>query len=417
MRPFSRCAFFLRTYLLALTGLLTVVAPARGLAQPGQLLGYEPIATWGPERLQAVVDRGLDLFLTGGTMSAGDFRAGFARARLGVKLFKVKYASIIPELQDRPVVAYGLVAIPTAAPAGTPIVSYQHGTIFDRSWTPSNPEGSFETQLMLAQFASQGYVVVAADYFGTTQGSEVPNSYLLGQSTAQACLDLYRAARTVLEREGVQPGKLFVHGWSQGGYSTLAFLRYLELAGIPVTAAGVAAGPADLLLFAAENLYNPKPFQASFAAAGLSNLMQAVGHYHGQQEYFAQAIQPQYLQAARDLFAFRISYEEFMRAAPGGIRELFRPEFFADGRAALKPFWRILDAGSAYRWRMKTPLRTFHSERDEAIPIATARVAVIYQNMIGNEEAQAFDAGPNADHRAVYLYSLVNLKPWFDGLR
>jgi len=42
---------------------------------------------------------------------------------------------------------------------------------------------------------------------------------------------------------------------------------------------------------------------------------------------------------------------------------------------------------------------------------------VIYQNMIGNEEAQAFDAGPNADHRAVYLYSLVNLKPWFDGLR
>ncbi|PAW82246.1 MAG: hypothetical protein B9S27_03275 [Opitutia bacterium Tous-C8FEB] len=414
MTAFTRLRALLLPCLLLLAG---IAVPARSLAQPGQLLGYEPIGTWGPERLQAIVDRGLDLFLTGGTMSAGDFRAGFARARLGVKLFKVKYASIIPELQDRPVVAYGLVAIPEQAPAGTPIVSYQHGTIFDRSWTPSNPEGSFETQLMLAQFASQGYVVVAADYFGTTQSSDVPNSYLLAQSTAQACLDLYRAARTVLEREGVQPGKLFVNGWSQGGYSTLAFLRYLELAGIPVTAAGVAAGPADLLLFAAENLYNPKPFQASFAAAGLSNLMQAVGHYHGQQEYFARSIQPQYLQAARDLFAFKIGYEEFVRAAPGGIRELFRPEFFADGKAALKPFWRILDQSSAYRWRMRTPLRTFHSERDEAIPIAAARVAVIYQNMIGNEEAQAFDAGPNADHRAVYLYSLVNLKPWFDGLR
>jgi hypothetical protein len=66
---------------------------------------------------------------------------------------------------------------------------------------------------------------------------------------------------------------------------------------------------------------------------------------------------------------------------------------------------------------MRTPLRTFHSERDEAIPIAAARVAVVYQNMIGNQQAEAFDAGPNADHRAVYLYSLVNLKPWFDGLR
>lgn len=66
---------------------------------------------------------------------------------------------------------------------------------------------------------------------------------------------------------------------------------------------------------------------------------------------------------------------------------------------------------------MRTPLRTFHSERDEAIPIAVARVAVVYQNMIGNQQAEAFDAGPNADHRAAYLYSLVNLKPWFDGLR
>jgi hypothetical protein len=147
MTALTRLRALLLPYLVLLAG---IAAPARSLAQPGQLLGYEPIGTWGPERLQAIVDRGLDLFLTGGTMSAGDFRAGFARARLGVKLFKVKYASIIPELQDRPVVAYGLVAIPTQAPAGTPIVSYQHGTLFDRSWTPSNPEGSFETQLMLA---------------------------------------------------------------------------------------------------------------------------------------------------------------------------------------------------------------------------------------------------------------------------
>ena len=50
-------------------------------------------------------------------------------------------------------------------------------------------------------------------------------------------------------------------------------------------------------------------------------------------------------------------------------------------------------------------------------PAGLARGVVVYQNMIGNREAQAFDAGPNADHRAVYLYSLVNLKPWFDGLR
>ena len=167
--------------------------------------------------------------MTNGTMKASDFRDSLAKPQQGVKLYKVAYSSIIPEKNDSVVTAYGLIAIPQNVQPNAPIVSYQHGTIFDRSWTPSNPAGSMETQLMISQFASQGYIVIAADYFGTSKESTLPNSYFVAQSTAQACLDMYRASLQVLKKENINPGKLFINGWSQGGYSTLAFLRYLDL--------------------------------------------------------------------------------------------------------------------------------------------------------------------------------------------
>lgn len=385
--------------------------------KPGELIKYELLETYSKDRIQLIVDKGLDLFFTGGTMKADDFRIQLARAQQAVKLYKVTYASIIPEKKDKPVVGYGLVAIPENVQQGAPVVSYQHGTIFDRSWTPSNPNGSFETQFMISQFASQGYILIAPDYFGTTTGTKVANSFFVAQSTAQACLDMYRAAMEVLRRESIKPGKLFINGWSQGGYSTLAFLRYLELTKTPVAAAAVASGPADPLLFVSEHLHNPSPFQAAFTTAAFCNLMQAIDTYQGLNGYFQQSIDPKYATIAKGLFNFTTSYEDFAKNVPPKVKDIFKPEFFDDSRTAIKPFWRILDNSAAYRWRMHTPLRTFHSSRDEAVPVASARIAVAYQNEIGNKDAVAFDAGANADHRAVYIYSLINIKPWFDSLR
>ena len=66
---------------------------------------------------------------------------------------------------------------------------------------------------------------------------------------------------------------------------------------------------------------------------------------------------------------------------------------------------------------MRTPLRAFYSLRDEAIPWQVARVAADYQRTLGNTQTEAIDAGKDADHRAVYIYSLINIKPWFDSLR
>ena len=54
------------------------------------------------------------------------------------------------------------------------------------------------------------------------------------------------AAKSVLVALGIEPGKLFLSGWSQGGWTTMAYLEKLEGLGLPVTAAAVASGPVDI---------------------------------------------------------------------------------------------------------------------------------------------------------------------------
>ena len=93
---------------------------------------------------------------------------------------------------------------------------------------------------MLAQFAGQGYVVIGADYFGMGLSKE-PEGYVVKASHQQASYDLLIASRAVLAQMGVSTSRLYLGGWSQGGFVTMAFLEKLESAGVPVAAAATAS--------------------------------------------------------------------------------------------------------------------------------------------------------------------------------
>jgi hypothetical protein len=93
-------------------------------------------------------------------------KESYTPAKNAVKLYRITYPSVIPEQNNRPTMASGLIAIPDVTDKHLPVISYQHGTVMEKEQVPSFPEKSFETRLMIAQFAAQGYVVFGADYFG-----------------------------------------------------------------------------------------------------------------------------------------------------------------------------------------------------------------------------------------------------------
>src|SRR4051794_3942146 len=250
------------------------------------------IDTYDQRRLDLVTGSELDEFMASSTMPTA-FRGRFASARYPVTLYQGNYRSVVPERGNSPTVASGLVAIPETGSRRMPMVSYQHGTVFDQSAVPSNPNASTETRLMLAQFAAQGYVVIGADYFGRGL-SDLPDSYLVRDSTRQPVFDMLMTARDVLAGRGIEPSHLFLSGWSQGGWVTMQFLHKLQSVGMPPTAAAVASAPVDIYLTMNRWLSNPQPVDAVYLPGVVAIQLQAQEHYHRQAGLAAAAIRPEY---------------------------------------------------------------------------------------------------------------------------
>ncbi len=141
-------------------------------------LQYEPIAVYDVDRLNQILTTELAEF--------SDFKITYPPARHAVQLYRVTYPSVVPELGNKPTMASGLIGVPVDASGTLPVVSYQHGSVFGKDEVPSNPEQSTETRLMLANFAGQGYILVAADYFG--KGVSIRSQQLYRQSRHAAGL-------------------------------------------------------------------------------------------------------------------------------------------------------------------------------------------------------------------------------------
>jgi pimeloyl-ACP methyl ester carboxylesterase len=163
------------------------------------------------------------------------------RARYPVTTWRLTY--VTRDGEGREVTASALAAVPVK-PAGqrSPVMSWQHGTLFEDRRVPSNNQPLEEPAALMA---SLGYIVVAADYVGYGASRNVPHPYLMSAPTASAVVDLLTAAAQWRQASGVlDNGQLFMAGYSEGGYATMAALRAMEASGSPHLAnlVGVAPG-------------------------------------------------------------------------------------------------------------------------------------------------------------------------------
>ncbi|MFL9868603.1 alpha/beta hydrolase [Paraburkholderia fungorum] len=159
-----------------------------------------------------------------------------------------------------PTTASGALMIPggrSAACGGPrPLMLYAHGTTAYRNYNiaditqadPGNGDGAGEGISVAAMYAAQGYVVVATNYAGYAGSDLTYHPYLNADQQSADVIDSLRAARVALgemkpERRARENGKLFVTGYSQGGFVALATHRALQAAGVKVTASAPGSGP------------------------------------------------------------------------------------------------------------------------------------------------------------------------------
>jgi len=383
--------------------------------QTGKLLKAEKIGVYDAAKLNKIVNEELEQFLFGTPMPFEKFKGRFAQPKFNVQLYKLTFSSRVPELNNRAIESTGLIAIPETTATELPLLSYQHGTVFEKNQVPSQPENSFETKLLLTQFASQGYIVIGADYFGLGE-SELANSYFQRAGTEQACLDLYSAARQFLEEQTKLKVKaFFTLGWSQGGYNNMIFLRRLEQAGIPVTASATASAPVDLAFFIVRGVCNPRPFDAVYTPAAFGNMLFAFEKYRNLPGLTRAAIRPEYYQMAEDFYNFKLDFLEYLKKSTGSAREFLNPDFIEQLELGTSPLTPLLEEAESYRWLSRTPLRAYSGGKDEAVPDYLARFGVDYQTLLGKKNGEAISAGEDADHRNTYVFAVIDLKPWFDS--
>jgi hypothetical protein len=393
----------------ALTLASAVAAPATAqpasapTAVPGGIT-YRQVGRWDADRLNRILATDAPAFF-GVPVAA-------TPARQAVRLYRVTYPSVVSERGNRPVMLSGLLAVPEGSATTLPLVSYQHGTVYGRQQVPSFPDQSPETQLMLAQFAGQGFALIGADYIGMGESTE-PQGYMVKASHQQATADLIPAARAVLAALGIAAPSLFLAGWSQGGYVTMALLERLEAIGVPVRAAVTASAPVDPWAALNGFLAFPRPNDASWITTLFILVSFSYETYYGIPGLARSLLKPEHYDIARQAWA-----GEAVDPAriPTVLRDLVADEYFDPAFFGASALGRLLAANQAYRWVIGTPVRNHYGENDEAIRVGLGRLAMEFQRAIGNDRVEAISAGADATHRGTYARSVPAWKTWFDSL-
>ncbi|RAI57312.1 alpha/beta hydrolase [Roseicella frigidaeris] len=364
---------------------------------------YRLVARWDIEQLNRI--------LSVDTPAFAGLSVDYSPARNAVRLYRVSYPSVAPERGNRPVLLTGLLALPETGQATLPLVSYQHGTVYGKQEVPSFPAQSPETRLMVAQFAGQGYALIGADYIGMG-GSTEAQGYMVKGSHQQATADLLTAARAVLQANRLSDSHLFLAGWSQGGYVTMALLERLERIGMPVHAAATASAPVDPWAALNGFLNFPRPIDAPWIGTLFILSSFSFEHYYGLPGLARSLLKPEHYDIC--LRAYQGQAVDPAKL-PTELRSLLAEAYFDPRFFAASAFGRLLADSQAYRWVIRTPLRNYYGEQDEVISIGLGRLAMDFQKAIGNDKVEALSTGATS-HRGTFARAVPGWKAWFDAL-
>jgi alpha/beta superfamily hydrolase len=198
------------------------------------------MGTWTPAQLDAAIAR--------------DALGGLAtKARCSVVYRSVEYNTIGGKAE--PTTATTALLTPSgsdpACQGARPLLMYAHGTSTVRSDNMADPN---QTESAAHYFASQGYIVVVPNYTGYDRSKLAYHPYLVADAQSADVVDALRASREVLAGTGgTVSSKLFLTGYSQGGYVAMAAHRAIEkdyASEFSVTASAPLSGPYAMSNFA-----------------------------------------------------------------------------------------------------------------------------------------------------------------------
>lgn len=179
----------------------------------------------------------------------------------GVDVYHVDYWTVgTTSGVSSPIEDSAALMLPTGSAAqcagARPMMLYAHGSQSDPAYDAANVDADpidtmpplTEALIVAALYASQGYIVVVPNYAGFDVSTLGYHPYFDADQNSKDMIDALAAAKAAIS--GALPSstsvtygdKLFVSGYSEGGFVGMATDKALQAAGVTVTATALMSG-------------------------------------------------------------------------------------------------------------------------------------------------------------------------------
>lgn len=328
--------------------------------------------------------------------------------RYDVESYKVVYRT--KDWKGNLVTASGAIYIPKGKEILS-LISLQHGTQAKRENVASvNPLTAIDGLIS----ASLGYFAIVPDYLGLGE-SNIIHPYHHQKSTAECVIDFIRAGRTFAKSKNLKlNGQIFLAGYSEGGYATLATLKEIESnyrGEIPVAASAPMAGAYDLMLTARTIIQLQNYSQPSF----LTFFFAAYDNIYGWNR-LNQIFNAPYADRIPGLFDGTKTTTEINSQLTPSLTQLFRQTFIDGFLSGSDPaVISAFESNSLLNWSPSSPIRFYHGDSDEFVPYINSVNAINYFRSKGaNVELITI---PGGTHLTSAIPSMLNAFEWFETLR
>jgi hypothetical protein len=281
-----------------------------------------------------------------------------------VQVIRIEYQTIGSSGQG--LHASGAIMVPVTTES-VPLLAINHGTVTKRSDVASQgPLNAVEGVGGLIT-ASLGYLTCVPDYIGFGVSQEI-HPYVHAKSLAVSIIDMIRATINYGQSAGINSAAdLFLTGYSEGGYATLATQKEIETnyaSEFNLTAVAPMAGPYDLA-GVVDSILSQDSYPSPVYIAFLLTAYNAIYKWDRLDEIF----NAPYASQLPDFFDGTRSYSEINNALPEKINSLVKPAFvsaYLNGDE--KEVHEAIEENTLLNWSPATQIRFFHGNADQDVP-------------------------------------------------
>lgn len=354
----------------------------------------------------------------------------------GYKAVKLSYKTKGQNNKD--ITASGLLVIPTASeayaqyrtaigedPFSISMICDNHGTIFTNAEAPSNTEvtdGMPNHSLAVSMTGYAGFAAILPDYIVYGDSNSTRKPYMMRSSAAQDSLDMIRASIRYMTDNGILfNGQLFLSGYSQGGYNTLALAKDIELNhSDEFTLKGVApmAAPSMLKNFGDAVLQTDANMSVPAFMAFIADSYSYYSDNITLDEMILDTktdVFDTLFNGTNDITAIHTNLQLPLNAPTLGLfKSSFVTEYMNDNNHKLK---QLFEANDVVSWNSSSPINLIHCENDDVIPYTFSAGAKQSLEASGSTDITLTPIDGNYTHTTCGQAAYGTAIKWFSEIR